>query len=442
MNELAQTVAENLFRDDPEIEARIEAGITANRKGFGRFVLTRPDNQPVSRATITYRQVRHEYRFGCNAFMLGQFTEAEKNAAYEARFASLFNLAVVPFYWAALEPLEGQPRFRSDSPPIYRRPPPDTVLDFCETHAIVPKGHLLFWHTMLPDWLPQERLAISRCLERRIREIAERYAARIPIWDVANEAMQWNPIQGRTLPDDHVETAFRLAGRYFPETTELLYNDGTQESWGWYHGAYTPLYLLARHLLDAGLPLRGLGLQCHMFRNPAASANGWGGTHLDPRFIFAHLDLYARLRVPLNISEITITAHHDLGDGDAFQQRVAERLYRLWFSHAATNGIIWWNLVDGTAAFAPQNSDLGENQYRGGLLNYDLTPKPAFLALQRLIREEWNSVGTLDYVDGAPNQFHGFFGDYEITAKTDHGTFEHRIRLASDAKNTFNLKLG
>lgn len=441
MNELAQAVAGNLLRDDPESEARIAAGIAANRKGWGRLSLVHPDGTPVTRASVAYRQLGHEYRFGCNAFMLEQFAEAEKNAAYEEAFAALFNLAVVPFYWNAIEPEEGRLRFSRDSAPIYRRPPPDVVLDFCEARGIMPKGHLLFWHTALPDWLPRERPAIARCLERRVRELAERYAGRIPVWDVANEALQWNPILGRTLPDDHVETAFRLAGRYFPETTELLYNEGTLESWGWFHGAYTPLYLLARHLLAAGLPLRGVGLQAHMFRQAGAAGGGWSGLHLDPRFIFAHLDLYARLGVPLNISEITITAHRDLGDGDAFQQQVAEKLYRIWFSHAATNGIVWWNLVDGTAAFAPQNSELGENQYRGGLLNYDLSPKPAYRALQRLIREDWHSAGAFNYTEGGANQFHGFYGDYALTIQTGHGTFDRQIRLSRSAAATFTLTL-
>ena len=52
--------------------------------------------------------------------MAEQFNEAEKNTIYEQKFAELFNLAVVPFYWSDLEPEDGKPRFAKDSPPIKR----------------------------------------------------------------------------------------------------------------------------------------------------------------------------------------------------------------------------------------------------------------------------------------------------------------------------------
>jgi GH35 family endo-1,4-beta-xylanase len=440
MNELGKEISKNLLCDDPEVDFRIGNGIEANRKGFANLELKSADGQPVERAQIDYRQLDHEYRFGCNAFMLEQFPEAEQNARYEEMFADLFNLAVVPFYWSDLEPEDGKPRFAKDSPNVYRRPAPDLVLEFCQRHNITPKGHLLCWHEFVPDWVPADRGELEIRLERRVREIAERYAGKINIWDVTNEAIQWNPAYGATMPDSHVEAAFRMAEKYFPESTELLYNDGPWVSWDSYHGDYTPLYMLARHLLQQGLPMRGLGLQYHMFGQPAKMP-AWNRQFCNQRLILDNLDQYAKLGVPLNVSEITITGHRDLGDGDEFQERVAEKLYRLWFSHAATNGIIWWNLVDGTAAYAPIGSEEGENKYRGGLLNYDFSPKPAFTALRRLIKEEWTTSGSLAYEQGTANQFRGFYGKYEVTVKSDAGTSTHQIDLGQRAKNRFVLNV-
>ena len=438
MNDLAKEISKNLLCDDQEVDFRISSGIEANRKGFANLELKDADGQPVERAQIVFRQLNHEYRFGCNAFMLEQFPEAEQNARYEEQFADLFNLAVVPFYWSDLEPEDGKLRFAKDSPNIYRRPPPDSVLDFCERHGVTPKGHLLCWHAFVPECVPADRRQLGIRLERRIREIAERYAGKINVWDVTNEALQWNPAYGATMPESHVEAAFRMAEKYFPESTELLYNDGPFVSWDSYHGDYTPLYMLTRHLLQLGLPVRGLGLQYHMFGQPARMP-AWNGQFCNQRLILANLDQYAKLGVPLNVSEITITAHRDLGDGDTFQELVAEKLYRLWFSHAATNGIIWWNLIDGTAAYAPMGSEEGENQYRGGLLNFDFSPKPAFKALRRLIKEEWTSSGTLSYEAEKANQFHGFYGTYEVTVKTDAVTSVHRVDLGKNAANSFGL---
>ena len=438
MNLLAKQISRNLLCEDHEIEFRIKNGIETNRKGFGKLKLSDAHGKPIQKADVSFRLIRHEYRFGCNAFMLGQFQETEKNARYEEIFADTFNLAVVPFYWSDLEPEDGKPRFERGSAPIYRRPPTDSVLEFCEKHRITPKGHLLCYHEFVPSWVPIERDNLEARLERRIREIAERYAGKINIWDVANEALQWNPAHGAIMPCNHVEKAFRMAVKYFPESTELLYNDGPWVSWDSYRGDYTPLYMLARHLLMSGLPLRGLGLQYHMFAKTSAMVE-WANQFINQRLIFANLDQYAKLGIPINISEITVVGNRDLGDGDKFQELVAEKLYRIWFSHPSTNGIIWWNLVDGTAAYAPLGTEEGENQYRGGLVDFNLTPKPALRALRKLIKNEWTSSGTVAYEDGVENCFQGFYGDYELIIKTNSETVIKTVKLSKNAKNEFEL---
>lgn len=439
MNATAKAILKNLVNEDPEINFKIQAGIEKNRKGFGTIKLSHGDGKPVKKAEIRLTQTAHEFRFGCNSFMLGQFPESGQNALYEEKFRELFNLAVVPFYWSDLEPEDGKPRFGRDSAPVYRRPPPDMVLDFCEKYGITPKGHLLCWHSFVPQWLSREKGRSAERLERRIRELAERYAERIKVWDVANEALQWDPEYSEPMPERHVETAFEMAGKYFPESTELLYNEGPFVSWANYHGDYTPLYMLAKSLLNDGLPMKGLGLQYHMFAG-LENMTDWSFNFTNQRYLYAIMDQYAKLGVPFNVSEITVTARRDLGDGDEFQRLATEKLYRLWFSHPASNGIVWWNLVDGTAAYSPMGSEEGENQYRGGLLNFDFSEKPAYKAVSNLLKKEWNTRLNVEYEDGAENKFHGFYGDYDAVVKTDNGTFRKKLKLAKDGVNKFNLE--
>lgn len=440
MNELGNALAGNLLRNDPEIEQRITLGIEANRKSFASIELRHANGTPVERAKIWIRQLNHAFHFGCNSFMLEQFSEEDKNRCYEEMFANLFNLAVVPFYWSDLEPEDGATRFVKNSIPIYRRPPPDTVLDFCRRRDIVPKGHLLCWHEFVPAWLKAYGNEIPARLERRIREIAERYGKDIKIWDVANEALQWDALH-RYMPPHHVESAFRIAEKFFPNATRMLYNEGPFVSWANYHGDYSPLYLLVKSLMAQKLKVDGLGLQYHMFTGDFDKVRHWADNFLNPYYLYATMDQYAKLGIPLNVSEISIAGSREFGDGDEFQELVAERLYRIWFSHPAMNGIIWWNLVDGTAAYAPPGSEDGENRYRAGLLNYDLSPKPAYVALSRLINQEWRSNITLEYHHAEISKFHGFFGDYEITIQFDGGVSTHRISLRTDEKNKFSLIL-
>ena len=87
--------------------------------------------------------------------------------------------------------------------------------------------------------------------------------------------------------------------------------------------------------------------------------------------------------------------------------------YKLWFSIPNMRSIVWWNLVDGYAAYAPLGSETGENYYCAGLLRFDMTEKPAYAALDRLINHEWKTNLTASVEDGKIS-FRGFYGEYEI----------------------------
>jgi GH35 family endo-1,4-beta-xylanase len=442
MNEKAKIISQNLLNEDNEINYRINSGIENNRKGFAAIELQDKAGNEIKNAEISFRQLSHEYRFGCNAFMLEQFPEKEKNELYEERFADLFNLAVAPFYWRGLEPEDGELRFKKGCKAIDRRPPIDTIVDFCKKHNITPKGHVLCWHNLLPDWLPKNTQEFEIRLEQRIKKIAERYAGIINIWDVANEAMQWNPLwkHHAQMPEKHVEKSFQIAQKYFPETTELLYNAHPNAAWNNYHGDYSLLYLFGRYMQSQSIPIKGLGLQYHLMGEiDRMVSQEWCNTYCSQRNILANMDQYGKLNLPLNISEITISANHDLGDGDKFQELMAEKLYKIWFSHSSSNGIIWWNLVDGTA-YKDTARGWDENVHRAGLLNFDLSPKPAYKALSRLIKEEWNSVGTFKYEFGGINKFQAFYGEYELNIKTNSGSFSHKVHIGKNTDNNFKIE--
>ena len=165
------------FTNNKEVlEKRNAEGIEKYRKGNFTVKFSNTTSKKV-----TVKQKKHKFLFGCNAFMLESFENAEKEPIYKEKFAQIFNQAVVPFYWSDLEPEEGKLRFHKDSENIYRRPAPDIVLDFCKEYGIEPKGHCLTWNWSTPKWLEkytkEER---KRILEKRFKEISEEYADKIP----------------------------------------------------------------------------------------------------------------------------------------------------------------------------------------------------------------------------------------------------------------------
>lgn len=449
---MTQTVGEqalrNLTAPNPEAEYRIHSEIERNRKGMFRLTI-KHNGRELPRAEIRYRHRKHEFLFGCNAFMHKQFQKEEENLFYEERFLNLFNHAIIPFYWDALEPEPHQYRFTAGSSRIDRRPPPDILVDFCEKHGLEAKGHCLSWQGLVPKWLPRDPDKVATLLEERIAVIAERYGHRIPRWDVCNEILQWNPyLHEVSLPPDHAERAFRVAAKYFPDTARLIYNEGPWVSWNDFHGEYTPPYLLARHLLEHGFHVGGMGLQYHLAFYDC-SAKGleklisWGEQMSNVKYLFAHLDQYGKLGIPLNISEITLPSHAELGDGEEFQRAAAEMLYRIWFSHPATEAIVWWNMVDDTAYVQADNfnGQQGENYYKGGLLRRDFTEKPAWKALDHLINHEWRTAGTLDYNAAKINTFRGFYGSYDIEIRTDAGTFHTTLDCRKEVPHQFTIDL-
>ena len=438
-SEEAKRLSREILAENSEIDFRIRTGTEMYRKGFGHFLLTDAAGKELPGATVRLKQKTHEYKFGCNAFMIDSFPEKEQNERYEEVFASLFNLAVVPFYWSDLEPEPGKERFARDSSFCYRRPAPDRVLEFCEKHGITPKGHPLCWHLFWPEWIPNNTVDNMRFLRNRIERIAARYKDRIPIWDVVNEAQSRHPACRTDIPvfpDDYVERVFRMAERFLPDCRKIYNDDSTW--WNW-QGDYSPSYRLIRRLQERGCSVDGIGVQYHMFENMLGDRCCGVNRPLTPRCILKCLDQYRTLDIPVNFSEVSIISRRDLGDGDTFQELVAEKLYRLWFSHPATEAIIWWNLVDGTGAYAPLGSEKGENALRAGLVNYDFTPKAAFLALERLIRKEWHTECVLEYRAGGDNRFHGFYGQYEAEIETESGKVTLPVSLSKFSENEFRI---
>ena len=90
---------------------------------------------------------------------------------------------------------------------------------------------------------------------------------------------------------------------------------------------------------------------------------------------------------------------------------------------------MWWNAVDGYAAYAPRNTWEGENYYGGGLLRYDMSEKPSYRVLDELINREWKT-NLESEVFGNEYSFKGFYGEYEIIADGK----KYNVKLDKDGK--------
>lgn len=411
-----EVVLEFFDRFYPQFEQKINDGIEKYRKGD--FTLSFGDAK-IEKIELT--QKTHDFQFGCNAFMLESFETREKEQVYKDKFAKVFNLAVVPFYWSDLEPKEGELRFRKDSENIYRRPAPDIVLDFCREYDLEPKGHCLLWHNFVPSWLSKYSTEDrKRLIEKRFKEIAEEYSDKIPSFDVINESASCYWYGKQSLFDGYDEFALDMGAKYF-KNNEKIVNETNGAIWEDFHsGKYDPFNAQLKEIISKGKEFDGIGIQYHIFVLEETFKNrGYIQEYLDPRIQFEILERLNSYGKPMNISEITIPSLFEPDpENEAIQAEILEKLYTLWFSIENMKGIIWWNLVDGYAAYCERNSNEGENRHGGGLLHFDMSEKPAYRVLDELVNKRWKTSVTLA---GGENTFRGFYGKYDAKITLENG---------------------
>ena len=91
---------------------------------------------------------------------------------------------------------------------------------------------------------------------------------------------------------------------------------------------------------------------------------------------------------------------------------------------------IYWNVVDGYAFLAePGDFTAGENRLAGGLVRFDMTPKPALKMLKKLFTEDWHTEAELTTNSEGTARFKGFYGNYDVTIHAGGKTIETTLHL-------------
>jgi GH35 family endo-1,4-beta-xylanase len=413
------------------MEYRISQGIENNRKDFAVIHIRDKQGKPLTNAQVKINQTTHQFKFGANLFLLDEMESDEKNTKYRDMFHQVFNHATLPFYWNGLEPEQGKPRFEKSSPKIYRRPPPDLCLEYCEKYNIKPKAHCLVYDVWAPDWVPEDVSGSKKAYRERIRQLAERYRDRIEDWEVINETLI--PFQSRNhalfKEPDYLEWSFDTAKEFFPGN-RLLLNEATQWIWGEnFNYNRSQYYLLIERLLGMRIRVDGIGMQFHMFYEQEQE-EALSPAYYNPRRIYDTLDCYAQFNKPVQITEITIPAYSENTIDEETQAAITKNLYRMWFSHKSVESIVWWNLVDGYA-YVRDGSAWNENIYYGGLLRHDLSPKPAWHNIRDLITKEWQTRAELFSGDSDRVSFRGFYGSYDVEVSCGGNRTTGKINLSN-----------
>lgn len=269
------------------------------------------------------------------------------------------------------------------------------------------------YNSFNPDWMPSDRRELRIAVDKRSKEIGERYGNDFVDLDVINEMFTvyknaYGEYGFRNYPitDDknHAKWCFDIAKKYFPHST-LFWNEGMFETFGKEIGQYTGdksvYYLMLKRHLAEGTKIEGIGMQFHAFEEDFPQL-------YNPLRAMDIFETYSEFNLPIHISEVSIPSWSNKEEDEELQAQLVEQLYSLWFSQKSIDSIVWWNMVDGTAFE-------GENKYFAGLLRNDTSNKKAYDALDNLINKKWHTETVLKTDNDGNVIFDGFYGDYEVT---------------------------
>jgi endo-1,4-beta-xylanase len=415
---------------EDQILGQADARIEKHRKGHAILQLVGPDGKAIESGTAaSIEQTGHAFLFGSNIFWLygrnfgadsPDFpeTEPEKLAAYIKYYTDMLNFATLPFYWWSFEAEEGKTEYDRV----------DHAIKWCSDNNIVVKGHPLAWNYIDPSWLSGTPDEVMDLQIKRTGDCVRRFKGTgLTVFDVVNEATDYD----RTGPREnaplltaginaigvgpYLRQAFTAARTANPDAV-LLIND--------YKSGEDYRDKVVSELVDGnGKQMYDvIGIQSHQHSGAMPLTELW---EICERF--------APFGKPLHFTENTFVsgkqgwdlAKQEEGfewvstpEGEERQAHDVVRFYTTLFSHPAVEAITWWDFSD----------DRSWMNAPCGFLRADMSPKPAYTELKRLIKEKWWTRTSAPVLSDGIAKVHGFYGQYDVTVTVDgkelSGSFE------------------
>ena len=326
----------------------------------------------------------------------------------------------------------------------------DSIANFCRQNGIKLRGHNLCWHSQFADWMfkdkkgkPVKKEVFYERLRKHIHTVVNRYKDIIYAWDVVNEAMAddgpqmfWpkaSPYRQSQLfklcGDEFIAKAFEFAREADPDVL-LFYNDYSCVD----PGKRERIYNMVKKMLDAGVPIDGIGMQGHYnIYTP------------DEKELDKTITRFSELVKHIHITELDLRTNTESGGQLIFARGAAKpqapyiatlqedqynRIFRVFRKHKdVIDNVTFWNLGD-------KDSWLGLNNHP---LPFDENYKPK--ASYRVIRDfDTASDNFAPKEDFVPNKWNQPGQEYPQVNSEGYARF--RIE-APDAKSVIvSLGLG
>jgi endo-1,4-beta-xylanase len=253
----------------------------------------------------------------------------------------------------------------------------DALLAFAAANGMKMRGHTLIWHQQNPLWLTQgswTRETLLAVMRKHIQTVMRHYRGRIAEWDVANECVDDGNGRGlrktvwaEVIGPDYLDWAFRYAREADPDAL-LFYNDYGAEP---ENAKSDAVYQLVKGMKQRGVPIDGVGLQCH-FRNEELGPAQFAA-------IAGNIKRFTELGLKVAVTELDIRIRKPAAARDyAVQAENYRQMIRLFRSNPDCSTFMMWGFSDRYSWIPQFFTDCDDAL----ILDRNFEPKPAYAALR------------------------------------------------------------
>lgn len=373
------------------IQKRVDETVAKVRQGVFRLQVTR-GGKPLAGARVKVRLKKHAFLFGCTLphrdWSEGKLTHEQK------RFLELWE----PLFSLVVPENSTKGRMWDQDPTAAL-----SIHKLACDRGLVFKSHAPVWGSEIKEHLVGISFAdLDAQVRRRLALQFAAFKGNHAYCEVCNELVA-DPHLQLSFGEKAVEDWYRYAHTLDPDV-KLSVNEYGQTD---VRGPQTAAYV--KKLKDAGVPVTVQGEQAHEPRN------AW----FAPERFMEMMDRMAANGVEVHLTEITQPDDGSLMvggrlDGQTWtaenQAAYYREIFTLGFGHPACESVVMWAFWDGSSWLK-----------RGGIVDMDFNPKPAYLALKDLLERQWHTE--MDLVTDAEGKAEGrgFYGKYEVTVEAADG---------------------
>jgi endo-1,4-beta-xylanase len=311
--------------------------------------------------------------YGC------EITESEIASTADLRAAVIREAAIIvpgiAMKWGVVQPQPGPPNYVNA----------DKIASFAVANGLALRGHTAVWYQNLPQWAAKKIIEPGGrdLLLKHVFDVIRHFRGKVVEWDVINEAIYppdglpgglRNSVFYRAAGPNYIADCFHMAHEADPAAL-LFYNDygleyltDLEQQW-----RASTLELLTS-LKKNGVPIHGLGIQCHLKV----------GNRFDAKIFRRFLKEVAALGLHISLTEFDIDDQRLPADPAVRDRAIADHARRfldIAFDEHAVRRLLTWGISDRVTWLNQARPRIDKAKHRALPLDEHMARKPLWFAI-------------------------------------------------------------